>query len=161
MGKKREFHAGRFGGCGFFGAASVLPLKVTFSAKGLTVLLATLFLGSAAWAAESQEHKDEDFTSPRELWVELHDGTGLDSTSVTGLRSEVESLYATAGIQIRWLTESLLEAKPYLARVYIMQKLPRSFDRRLWLFRRQRPMATAFGKSGKCRAPSSSSPGLP
>lgn len=84
------------------------------------------------------------------LIVELVDTTELCPLSIEALRSEVESIYARAGVRIAW--GDVLEPARHAARVYLMLSLPSSLDRRLKV-RGSAPMAVALGRAGEVSGP--------
>ena len=87
-----------------------------------------------------------------ELWVELVDTLGLSLEERAALMEEVASIYESAGVRILWLREAPVEAPPHLARVYLMERLPRTIGVRLRTFRGD-SMGIAMGASGDVSGP--------
>ena len=87
-----------------------------------------------------------------EISVALTDTTGLPSEVMSELKREVEAIYATASVQIQWSSEGSLGLAEHTARVYLLHRLPAMLETRLRAFRRERPMAAAFGERGSVTA---------
>lgn len=66
----------------------------------------------------------------RSLWVQLCDGVQLESKTLQDVMEEVASIYASAGVNIRWkksCSAPAIEARiPGAARVYLVARLPGS-----------------------------------
>ncbi len=83
-----------------------------------------------------------------QLSVELVDSTGMPSAAMEALEREVEAIYASAGIRIEWLTETVVPLPEHAARVYVLERLPAMLETRLRAFRGRTVMAASFGVSG-------------
>ncbi|MFQ5790856.1 MAG: hypothetical protein ACE5JI_10315, partial [Acidobacteriota bacterium] len=72
---------------------------------------------------------------------------GLDAAALERLQRETEDIYAPTGVEIAWLSKSVVPEPPHLARVYLMRQIPEGLRRRWHLFGGGDPMAVAFGRS--------------
>lgn len=88
--------------------------------------------------------------SEGQIWVELVDTTGLPRAAIEALESEVDSIYERGGVRIVW--RKWVEPAPHAARVYLLEALPLSLDRRLQV-RGIASMGLALGRSGEVSGP--------
>ncbi len=115
-----------------FGAASIFSTGLIFAEN--------------SWAQSSPREPDPN-RGGREIRVELSDMTALDQEGQDNLKKEVETIYAAAGVQVRWLPGGTAEVAPYYARIFILDKLPGALSSRLRAFGGGVPMALILGDS--------------
>jgi hypothetical protein len=73
--------------------------------------------------------------------------TALDMESQNVLKQEVEAIYATARVQVRWLPGGTSQVTPYYAQVFVLDELPGALSSRLKAFGGGAPMALILGDS--------------
>jgi hypothetical protein len=107
--------------------------------------MGNIHLASLFWIALFGQGDDAAW----QVSVELVDTTGMPSSAMEALQSEVEEIYASASVRIQWLQEGVhIHLPEHAARVYILDRLPAMLGTRLRTFRGKTPMAVTLGGSG-------------
>ncbi len=111
-----------------------------------SIFFSGLILAENARAQSSPRESDPN-QGNREIWVELTDMTALDMESQDVLKKEVEAIYATASVEVRWLPAGASHVAAHYAQVFVLEKLPGALSSRLRAFGGGEPMALILGDS--------------